>query len=239
MDDRRRPAGTQGRTDSIAAERTRGAPPSAGCACGFRVKSGWSIVVLVHLTDGQPGVADRRVVQLSDPDVPASAQPYHAALGVHRAAAARDVAWLRRVVEAHATPQLATLFREYQSASRDLRGAGIVAGSLIDPSTIANEHIRAHAEEGRFFRSIVERAARAVGLEAATMAEKELMYEAVRRLGCSERQIRSRLTELGRGVGPPWRGDEKAATLAAWLALACDRDVTPTRLRRSFSSPGV
>ncbi len=91
-----------------------------------------------------------------------------------------------------------------------------MAGSLIDPSTIANEHIRAHAEEGLFFRTIVEDA----GLEPATFPAKELMHVAVRQLRRGERGIRVALAAMGRTVGSPWRADEKSAALAAWLALA-------------------
>ncbi len=204
----------------MASKRGRVALESGRWAAGFRVKSGRCVVVLLRLTDDEPAIADRRVVELSDPDVPASAQPYHAALGVHRAAAARDVARLRRVAETHARGQLARLFREYRSSGRDLCGAGVVAGSLIDPSTIANEHIRAHAEEGHFFRTIVEDGVCAAGLEPATFAAKELMHVAVRRLKRGDRGIRRALADIGGRVGSPWRADEKSAALAAWLALA-------------------
>ena len=39
-------------------------------------------------------------------------------------------------------------------------------------------------------------------------------------LGLSADELTRRLAEFGRTLGPPWRQDEKLATLAAWLALA-------------------
>ena len=35
-----------------------------------------------------------------------------------------------------------------------------------------------------------------------------------------ERALRDRVTALGRGVGAPWRAEQKAAAMAAWLVLA-------------------
>jgi hypothetical protein len=32
--------------------------------------------------------------------------------------------------------------------------------------------------------------------------------------------LQQQITELGRSLGPPWRQDEKLASLAAWIALA-------------------
>ncbi len=49
-------------------------------ALGFRVKSGWATAVLVVGPARAPRVADRRAVQLSDPAVPGTRQPYHAVL---------------------------------------------------------------------------------------------------------------------------------------------------------------
>jgi hypothetical protein len=38
-------------------------------------------------------------------------------------------------------------------------------------------------------------------------------------LGIGNDELKGRLTELGRQLGPPWREDQKLATLVAWLAL--------------------
>jgi hypothetical protein len=37
-----------------------------------------------------------------------------------------------------------------------VKRAAFVVGSQIDPAEIANSHVRAHASEGRLFRSAVE-----------------------------------------------------------------------------------
>ena len=67
-------------------------------AVGFRVHSGWATVVLLVGSAAAPEVADRRVVQLADPAVPDSRQPYHAGLDLPKGEAARTMARLVRSV---------------------------------------------------------------------------------------------------------------------------------------------
>ena len=63
---------------------------------GFRVKSGWAAAVLLAGPVAMPRVLEHRVVELSDPVVPASRQPYHAEIGV----AQTDTATLQRLTAA-------------------------------------------------------------------------------------------------------------------------------------------
>src|SRR5256885_15185050 len=67
---------------------------SAQAAVGFRVKSGWATAVLLVGPARAPRVADRRVIELSDPAVPTSRQPYHAVMD---AAPARGAELERRL----------------------------------------------------------------------------------------------------------------------------------------------
>ena len=47
--------------------------------------------------------------------------------------------------------------------------------------------------------------------------------EAGKALGRSDRQIQRQLADFKQVLGSPWRGDEKAAALAAWITLASER----------------
>ncbi len=188
-------------------------------ALGFRVKSGWATAVLLTGPKTAPRVVERRVAELCDPAVPEARQPFHAGLGRHEARAAREVARLVAAVERYAARSLRRLIREYRTAGHRLRGVGIVVGSTIDPASIANEHIRAHAEEGRLFRSVIETAARAANLRARVVVQRELLAHAAQALGIPAPRLKTRAAALGETVDGPWRADEKAATLAAWLAL--------------------
>jgi hypothetical protein len=67
------------------------------------------------------------------------------------------------------------------------------------------------------------------GLEVFAVPARDLMATAGRELGSSAEALRRALTELGRPIGPPWRKDEKDATLVAWLALAWHPDITSAK----------
>ncbi|MFL6552979.1 MAG: hypothetical protein ACJ8LV_06400 [Chthoniobacterales bacterium] len=50
-------------------------------ALGFRVKSGWAAVVLLTDTAHSPQLSDVNRIELCDPRLPETRQPYHAAMG--------------------------------------------------------------------------------------------------------------------------------------------------------------
>jgi len=189
-------------------------------AIGFRVKSGWATAVLLAGSIKSPRALDRRVVNLCDPNIPESRQPYHSALGVHEAADEKVVTPLRKIVERCANRSVTKLIKEYRNSGHDLCGAGLVVGSEIDPTTIKNPHIRAHALEGRLFREVLEAALRSNGLDCLIIVERQIYTVAATRLRRLEDELKHLVAELDRPLSGPWRSDEKTATLAAWLALA-------------------
>ncbi len=193
--------------------------PSPPCAVGFRIKSGWATTILLAGPAAAPRVIDRRITLLADPVDPEARQPYHAALGTHEARAANAVKRLIKSVERFAHRSVAGLIADYRAVGHRVRGVGIVVGSVVNPATIANDHIRAHAEEGRLFRTVVEQAVRACRLRARVTVEKVLYATAARTLRAPAGRIRNRVTALGEAVDGPWRAEEKGAALAAWMAL--------------------
>jgi hypothetical protein len=101
----------------------------------------------------------------------------------------------------------------------EVQGVGIVVGSDIDPARIKNDHIRAHALEGRLFRTALEEAAKSNGLDCAVIVEREAYLHAAAGLKQSEQSLKRAVSVLGRSSNSPWRADEKTAALAAWMAL--------------------
>jgi len=186
-------------------------PPSTPCALGFRIKSGWATTVLLAGPAKSPRVVECRVTLLADPDDPEARQPYHAGLDTHESRALKAVKRLVKAVERFAHRSVARLLADYRAAGYRVRAAGIVVGSVIDPARIPNDHIRAHAEEGRLFRRVVEEGLRKGRVSARVMVEKELWVKGAR--------LRKRVAALGENVEGPWRAEEKAAALAAWMAL--------------------
>src|SRR5947207_2130338 len=124
-------------------------------ALGFRVKSGWAAVVLLARPAHSPQLCDVGRVELSDPRLSETRQPYHAATGRLETDSIK-LNRRERIVRCIAEQSLATLLGGYRQKGYRIKRAALVVGSQIDPTTIANPHIRAHAFEGRLFRSVVE-----------------------------------------------------------------------------------
>jgi hypothetical protein len=187
-------------------------------AVGFTVKSGWACVVLLAGPASSPSLVHTRRVEISDPAVPDSVQPYHAGFGTARSSGAtlrRLVASVRR----YGRRSIADVIRSYEREGHRLVGAGIVVGSLIDPAEIANDHIRIHALEGQLFREVVKDAVARRKLRCSVWRERDLPGLGAGILRRSETELRNTVTGFGRSVDGSWRAEQKAAALAAWMVL--------------------
>ena len=183
------------------------------------MKSGWACVVLVAGPAARPRVIDSRSIELSDPAIAESRQPYHAGFGTARSAGAgrdRLVAGVRRF----GRRSVAGVIREYRELGHHVSRAGVIVGSLIDPKQIANDHIRIHAMEGRLFREVVCDAAARMGLSCWMCRERDLTAHAAATLKQPQAALRRTVAALGEDADGPWRAEHKAAALAAWSVLA-------------------
>lgn len=190
---------------------------TARAAVGFTVKSGWAAVVLLEGSAAAPRVAACRRVEISDPAIPDAKQPYHAGFGTARDAG-DELKRLVASVKSYGRISIGRALKDFQDA-HPLRGAGVVVGSLIDPKTIGNDHIRIHAMEGQLFREVVIEAAEKQGLKCAVCRERDLYADAAKTLKKTDAAIRQTLAEIGRGVDGGWRAEQKAAALSAWMLL--------------------
>jgi hypothetical protein len=190
-------------------------------ALGFRVKTGFAEGLTLVETESIPRVLARHHLELSDPADPHARFPHHAALELPESEAAPIAARVTREVKARGLLGLRAAVEATVSgeASYELQGIGIVAGSVADPARVPNPHIRAHALEGKLFREALEEAARELGLPWLSVPEKTLYEDTARALGKDRATLDRALSEMGRAAGRPWRGEEKAASLAAWIQL--------------------
>jgi hypothetical protein len=194
-------------------------PDLAPAALGFRVKSGWAMAALVSGSASSPKLLLCRSVLLSDPKVPESKQPYHGALERPEKQAAASTARLRKVVSSAAEESVAHLLNQAADAGCTVRGAALVVGSLAEPASLHNEHIRAHALEGQLFRTVLEEAFRLRGIPCTAFLEKTAYATAAVALGKSVAEAKSVAAALGNSHNGSWRAEEKLAALAAWTAL--------------------
>ena len=192
--------------------------PKERCAVGFTIKSGWAAAVCLSGSPAAPRVIDSRRVEISDPDVPDSTQPYHAGFGTARDAG-DELKRLIASVKTYGRKSLTALIREYHEKAM-LRTAGVVVGSLVDPELIGNDHIRIHAMEGKLFREVLIDGVERNGVKCSVWRERDLYAVAEKHLNIAEGLLRVKLAALGKDVDGGWRAEQKAATLGAWIVLS-------------------
>jgi hypothetical protein len=193
------------------------APVPDPAAIGFRAKTGRSIAIALAGSVTEPELIWRQEVSLIDPNVPETAQPYHEVMELPWSEAIVAAKPFVAAIEAVASKMLKNMIAELQSKTLTLHKIGIVGSLDRNLVKLGNPHIRAHAAEGMLFRQVLERAAAAHGISWRTFSEQTLTQSALSELGPKSA---SYVKELGSRIGPPWRGDEKAASTAAWLALS-------------------
>jgi len=195
--------------------------PAAGrAALGFRVKTGRAIAVALAAPRTNPRILFRREVQLCDPKVRESRQPYHGAIMPFVPAEPKAVARGRRAAERVAIAAVRGLRNELRASGFELSGLGLVVSSNPDVTRIGSLHVRAHALEGILFRQVLEAGARACRVPVLLALEREVLAHASGVLRQHEGDLRRAVAQFGQQVGSPWRAEEKSAALGAWLALA-------------------
>jgi mitochondrial fission protein ELM1 len=187
-------------------------------ALGFRVKSGWAAAVLVKDSAHLPRLCDVQRIDLSDPRLPETRQPYHATMGrleTDMKKISRRVDVVRRITK----KSIAKLLADYRQQNFTIKRAALVVGSQIDPRSVANAHIRAHALEGQLFRSVLQQSLHRHGIRTEVLLEREVYGKAAVELKQSNENVRRMIQNFGREAKAPWRAEQKLAAIAAWSAL--------------------
>jgi hypothetical protein len=205
-------------------------PPSAiaagggaAAAIGWRAHSGWAALVAVAGPLAAPVVVERRRVELVERTAPGAAQPYHAARDLPPAEAERFVGRCRDASLSLARQATAATAEALRRGGFRLAACGLLQSSarpLPAFAAVLASHALVHTAEGELFRDVLAVAAGEHGLAVLRVKEREILDRCAAGLGVAAGDLERRLAELGRALGPPWRQDEKLATLVAWLALS-------------------
>lgn len=185
---------------------------------GFRVKSGFAVAVVLSGPKSAPVAIARRIVSLSDAGVEATKQPHHDGFGTAQENL-KEIARLTAIIKRCARSSVLDLLADPMFEGRSCRKAGVVVGSVVDPATVGNPHIRAHASEGRLFRTVLADALVERGVACTVVVEKTLGVEAPRAIEKPRAHITKEVAGMGRALGGPWRAEEKSAATAAWMVL--------------------
>lgn len=187
---------------------------------GFKVKSGYAIAVVLGGSAEAPRAIARHIVEMSDPNERWTRQPYHNRMfktETDETEIARRVKIVKRCTKKSVEDLAADVRRSAEGLA--LQRAALVVGSVVNPATIGSSHMRAHANEGRLFRTVLEDALLSHGIACDVIVEKTLAKRAAADLGRSAAHIDKVMAGFGETLGKPWRAEEKAAATAAWIAL--------------------
>jgi hypothetical protein len=186
---------------------------------GFRAKTARAIAVALARGNSAPTFLARWEISLCDPRNPATRQPYHGVM---------DLAWIDAQVAAGAIESrieniaieaLSALLSEVVSRGCRVGSVGVVGSPDRDLARIGNSHIRAHAAEGILFRRVLEVAAAKHNLRWRSFSDRGFEEMAVSELRRAPHEVKTALAAIGHSAGRPWRADERAAAMAAWLML--------------------
>lgn len=188
-------------------------------ALGFRMHSGWGVMVAV---DEKYSIPRRERIELVNGDMPGGKQPYHHArdLGIGKAEEylAKYLAACKRSALKSVSAAASALAR----GGDHLVAAGIVLASsrkLPPLPQILAAHPLIHAAEGSLFRNVIRESCESISLPVLAIAERDLLPSAERKFGVALEAIMREIDTSGRSLGPPWDADYKAAVLLAALAL--------------------
>lgn len=192
-------------------------------ALGFRAHSGWAALVVVGGSRRSPGVLDRRRIELADPAIPGSKQPYHAVERLELKEAEKLVRSCVDTARRLARQALRAVVDDLRKSGHEVVGCGMLLGSGRPATTLAAtlaSHALIHTAEGEMFREALRHACKHWSLTVSGVREREIYERGAAELRLRVDELQGRLSELGRAIGPPWRQDEKLAALVGWLVLA-------------------
>jgi hypothetical protein len=201
-------------------------------AIGCRAHTGWAALVIVAGDPARPDVVARRRIELADPWGTLPRAVYQRSRALESAEAARRVAAAERIAARCAAADFESLLREANDASAIVQSCAVVVGRLsaeMPLESILASHALSHAAEGRLYQQALLEGAEACRLEAVAVARSSIWDEACWAIGASAAELRQRLADIRREIGPPWAEDQKLAALAALVALAKRRHQSPER----------
>jgi len=191
-------------------------------ALGFRMHSGWGVLVAVSPHPDLVEVMDRRLIVTADPSMAGANQPYHYAAKLRLSAAEKYLAKCATVSESLAFSAVRDVIRELEERDYRVVGSAVLLAAGRPLPALANilaAHSLIHAAEGEFFRNVVQKACEGSKITVARIRERELDGVVRATFGDRASRLEHKVASLGRSIGPPWTKDHKLATLAAALIV--------------------
>jgi hypothetical protein len=179
--------------------------------------------VAVGGTPEKPVILDRRRIETSDTAIHGSRQPFHAAEQLSFEQAEVLIGRCRESSTLLATHAVTAMVAQLIQNGHTVVGAGILFASgraLPDLAAILRSHALIHTAEGEFFREVLVHASEHCSLPVTKIKERDIWERGTLVLRRPSADLQRLIDGLGKSLGPPWRQDEKLASMSAWIALA-------------------
>jgi hypothetical protein len=189
---------------------------------GVRSHSGWAAYVVLAGNAKDPQFVSRDRMQLCDPTIHGSKQPFHEAEPMSFGRAEAFIETCTKATAKLARKALTRINRE-----TPLRACCVLTASgkpLPDLQAILSSHALIHTAEGEFYRDAIAGACDGCQIAVRRVRERDMENE-LQKLPVTAAAAKERIAAFGKQAGPPWTQDEKLAALGAWLMLS----VLPSR----------
>jgi hypothetical protein len=195
---------------------------AAPAAFGFRLHTGWAVLVAVA---GEPGGLElllRRRIELLPPGDSVPRFVYHEASKLPASQAAELIRRAEAASQEAARFAVRDALDHLRSLDLVVTAAGTPSGTRAVPkdlSAVLRSHPMIHTAEGALFQHAVASACKGCGLDVDSAREREVWLNAATRWGVKEASLRKQVDGLRKSVSAPWGTDQKTATAFALLAL--------------------
>jgi hypothetical protein len=192
-------------------------------ALGFKLHTGWAVLVAVTETHGKFEILLRRRIELLPPGDVIPRFVYHQAAELSLAQATKLIQQAEAAACSAARDAVREALDHLRSLNLTLKAAGIASGSKpipTDLSAVLRSHRMIHTAEAALFQRSIESFCKNGRLAVVSAREREVWGKAAVAWGLKEAGLRKRVEDLRKSVGAPWGSDQKTATAYALLALA-------------------
>ena len=193
------------------------------CAIGIRVHSGWGALVAVAGDTGALEVIERQRVEIIDRKKPGAMEPYHFAKDLPLGDAEKFIAGSAASATRLASEAMREVCDKLRAHHYNLVAAAILLSSgrpLPELEKVLAAHPLIHTAEGEFFRQAFRDACASLKIPVNGIRERDLDEHAKSALRGDGGLLKKKIAGMGKTLGPPWTTDQKAAALAAAIALA-------------------
>jgi hypothetical protein len=195
---------------------------SMQAALGWKLHTGWAVLVAVTGRPSETEVLIRRRVELLPPDSSITRFVYHQASEMPPRQAKELVERGIKASQESACLVVNEAVEELRSRGITVNVCGVLCGPPVPPQDLAailRSHPLIHTAEGTLFQNAIVSACESRGLKVVQAREREVWSRAAAAWDITESELRKNVELVRKSIGAPWSADHKASTAIALLAL--------------------